>query len=855
MEDRFKYFQKKIIEHLSELEAEENREESRISKSLATQEFFDRLMKSRGYEVGTVREWKGKKYKKIAQNKWVRVYDKDSSSARRSIGQIKHMAEKCTTSQELLQLVLKYRDRFSAENGHPLPIVQELSDYVSKRNDEIESGVKKETEKPAEKNTAKVGENLKLGEIVYFKPPYEPEIKLKVVGENEEGVIVLENVKTKETERISEGLLYRESGNEEGSWVLPKNYATEKESEAEKRKNRSDAMKGNKNAYKGYMSDDKVQHVKKMDYEVFEEKNTDKDVFAAHHKDGKFVGISMNKDVAEMIDKMDVGFDGEDKVASEIHEKYPKVKESYVKQMLRYISMGVGKSRKPAKVLVHENRVSNDIPKEESKEDKKTVTPEDKKLSNGKTVKEMREKYGIKTKTEKKAEKEEKTENDSAFKGSNLETVAAKYATDKEIAKLVKRTDSVDFTSQDVNRFFMCGTYQDNGYVIATDGRMLSMIKADYPAEEKWKVKGNAKIMKQLAKDVENYKTHVEEAKTKLSKVEDTQGKGSVKYKLALEDVEEAKKDLASAEEQLKTGFIHGQFPNYKRVIPDESRSEKAEGFEDFDKVMKTAMIAAAYAKHAKKDFVPVRVGNKNFNARMLVQCMAMAKKHGLTNVITPDNNTYSAVSFSGENGAVVLMPMKTDDYTTVFYSDRGMAKFGEGENSEEFLSAGEKEHGRTTSKKVEAAQKQLYSGFVSDVYNKILKMTGSDNGEGGRKLKYNNGNLNFREADYMFNKTWDEKTQKRHRADFVEKYGTEKGNKIIDAILEVQKLTNWVSDYKHKVANVSAEDNKYHSRDVENYIKEQTSKIRAKLGMQKSMPIIMVRKSVYEDCMKLLRG
>lgn len=73
-----------------------------------------------------------------------------------AIAAIKKKASACTTSQELLQLVQEYRDRFSDKNGRPLPIVKELSDYVSKRNDEIESGAKKETaEKPAEKEENK----------------------------------------------------------------------------------------------------------------------------------------------------------------------------------------------------------------------------------------------------------------------------------------------------------------------------------------------------------------------------------------------------------------------------------------------------------------------------------------------------------------------------------------------------------------------------------------------------------------------------------------------------------------------------------------------------------------------------
>lgn len=134
---KFKYFQKKIIEILDEQEKLESKEKKAVKKSLLEAE--EMAKGGKGLPVGTVREWKGKKYVKIAPNQWKRKYDKEERGIKIAIAALKKKAEACTTSQELLQLVLQNRDRFSDGSGHPLPIVQELSDYVSKRNDTIES--------------------------------------------------------------------------------------------------------------------------------------------------------------------------------------------------------------------------------------------------------------------------------------------------------------------------------------------------------------------------------------------------------------------------------------------------------------------------------------------------------------------------------------------------------------------------------------------------------------------------------------------------------------------------------------------------------------------------------------------
>lgn len=129
------YFKKELIKILDKKEREEKTE---IKKSLAFT--MDMLIEksSSGYPVGTIREWKGKKYQKIAPGKWRRKYSSEEKGIRMSIAALKKAIDKCSTSQELLNLVLQNRDRFADDNGRPLPIVKELSEYASKKNDDLE---------------------------------------------------------------------------------------------------------------------------------------------------------------------------------------------------------------------------------------------------------------------------------------------------------------------------------------------------------------------------------------------------------------------------------------------------------------------------------------------------------------------------------------------------------------------------------------------------------------------------------------------------------------------------------------------------------------------------------------------
>ncbi len=130
-DSKFDYFKKKVLEHLASLQDKEHEE---VKKAILDAENLQKA----GYPVGTIREWKGRKYIKVAPNKWRPKYDSNSRGAKLSIAALKRKADACESSEELLQLILENRERFSDDKGRPLPFVKELSDYVSARNDKIE---------------------------------------------------------------------------------------------------------------------------------------------------------------------------------------------------------------------------------------------------------------------------------------------------------------------------------------------------------------------------------------------------------------------------------------------------------------------------------------------------------------------------------------------------------------------------------------------------------------------------------------------------------------------------------------------------------------------------------------------
>lgn len=76
-----------------------------------------------------------------------KYHEQDSQGAKVAIGKLKGEINTCKSSQELLDLVLKNKDRFSDERGFLLPIVKELSEWASGKNDELEHTPEGKTQK------------------------------------------------------------------------------------------------------------------------------------------------------------------------------------------------------------------------------------------------------------------------------------------------------------------------------------------------------------------------------------------------------------------------------------------------------------------------------------------------------------------------------------------------------------------------------------------------------------------------------------------------------------------------------------------------------------------------------------
>ena len=100
---------KEIIEILKKQDEKEFKKATDYLNS--QEEHFTHLEKSlsgkwiekAGYGIGTVRVWKGKKYKKIAPNKWVRVFDKEGRGTNIAIGKLIAKVNKIDNVEDLME--------------------------------------------------------------------------------------------------------------------------------------------------------------------------------------------------------------------------------------------------------------------------------------------------------------------------------------------------------------------------------------------------------------------------------------------------------------------------------------------------------------------------------------------------------------------------------------------------------------------------------------------------------------------------------------------------------------------------------------------------------------------------------
>ena len=128
---------KKAVDYLNSQEVHY----THLEKSLS-----GKWVEKAGYGIGTVRIWKGKKYKKIAPDKWVRVFDKEGRGTSIAVGKLIARVNKIDNVEDLLSFVMANKQRFVDENGIDLPILDKLRAKVDERNATLTSG-----KKPAKK--------------------------------------------------------------------------------------------------------------------------------------------------------------------------------------------------------------------------------------------------------------------------------------------------------------------------------------------------------------------------------------------------------------------------------------------------------------------------------------------------------------------------------------------------------------------------------------------------------------------------------------------------------------------------------------------------------------------------------
>ena len=135
-----------------------------LEKSLVSGKWIEKA----GYGVGTVRIWKGKKYKKIAPGKWARVFDKESKGANVSIGRLIAEVDKIQSIEKLYEFAMAHKQRFVDDNGIDLPILDKLRAKVDSKNEELSNGNVGSKEKTVE-------EKIKENPDYPFKPKTDKE--------------------------------------------------------------------------------------------------------------------------------------------------------------------------------------------------------------------------------------------------------------------------------------------------------------------------------------------------------------------------------------------------------------------------------------------------------------------------------------------------------------------------------------------------------------------------------------------------------------------------------------------------------------------------------------------------------
>lgn len=114
----FAYYKNWALNHLKK----QFKSEIAVTKSFA----YCEMMLEKSFPVGTVREWKGKKYKKVAPGKWMRYYERQNRGSAQALRYAISQLEKIEDMETLAKFVNANRNRFCDEHGKPLPEAVEI---------------------------------------------------------------------------------------------------------------------------------------------------------------------------------------------------------------------------------------------------------------------------------------------------------------------------------------------------------------------------------------------------------------------------------------------------------------------------------------------------------------------------------------------------------------------------------------------------------------------------------------------------------------------------------------------------------------------------------------------------------
>ncbi len=142
---KLEYFKKELLAILDQKEKEEAEEYGSINKAFEVNELYKSLVSpfcfmakgGKAAEIGEIRTWNGKKYKKMPNKKWVRIYDTHDKHTEISIARLKGRVRKAQSIDELFEIVMNNTHRFSDRNGKPLPIVEELKKEVDAKKHQL----------------------------------------------------------------------------------------------------------------------------------------------------------------------------------------------------------------------------------------------------------------------------------------------------------------------------------------------------------------------------------------------------------------------------------------------------------------------------------------------------------------------------------------------------------------------------------------------------------------------------------------------------------------------------------------------------------------------------------------------